>query len=83
MRATLIGYFFLLDTYGGALFAHQGLMTGLVFERYALGLPLALVGLFLGGRMFSRSDPGSFRKVVLGLLIALATIGLIRGVFGA
>lgn len=83
IRATMIGYFFLLDTYGGLLFAHQGLMTSLVFERTALGLPLVLVGLLVGGRMFATTDPRSFRKIVLGLLIALAAVGLIRGALGS
>lgn len=83
IRATMIGYFFLLDAYGGALFAHQGLMTGLVFERYLVGLPLVLIGILAGGRVFHRSDPSLFRKIVLGLLIGLAAIGLGRGLIGA
>ncbi len=83
IRATMIGYFFLLDTYGGLLFAQQGLMTGLVFERYAAGLPLTIIGLLVGGRMFASTDPGSFRKIVLGLLIALSAVGLSRGLIGA
>ncbi len=83
IRATMIGYFFLLDTYGGLLFAQQGLMTGLVFERYAAGLPLTIIGLLVGGRMFASTDPGSFRKIVLGLLIALSAVGLARGLIGA
>ncbi len=82
MRATMIAYFFLLDTYAGGLFASQGLMTGDVIGRYAIGLPLALAGLFIGGRLFSKSTPKSFRKIVLGLLIALSVIGLIKGAFG-
>lgn len=82
MRATMIAYFFLLDSYAGGLFAYQGLMTGDVVGRYAMGLPLALAGLFIGGRLFSKSTPASFRKIVLGLLIALSVIGLVKGAFG-
>ena len=82
MRATMIGYFFLLDSYAGGLLAYQGLMTGDVLGRYAVGLPLALAGLFVGGRLFSKTEPESFRKVVLGLLIALSVIGLVKGVLG-
>lgn len=83
MRATMIGYFFVLDSYAGGLFAYQGLMTGDVFARYAIGLPLALAGLFFGGRVFARSDPAAFRKIVLGLLIALSVVGLIKGMLGS
>ena len=83
MRATMIGYFFLLDSYAGGLFAYQGLLTGEVIGRYAIGLPLALAGLLIGGRLFSKSEPASFRKIVLGLLIALSVVGLIKGVFGS
>ncbi|NNG05678.1 MAG: sulfite exporter TauE/SafE family protein [Inquilinus sp.] len=82
MRATMIGYFFLLDSYAGVLFAYQGLMTGEVAGRYATGLPLALAGLYIGGRQFTKSTPTSFRKIVFGLLIALSVIGLIKGAFG-
>ena len=82
IRATMIGYFFLLDGYAAALFAHQGLMTGQVFERFAYGVPLAMAGIFIGGRVFAKTDPGLFRKIVLGLLIALAVIGLVKSMVG-
>ena len=83
IRATMIGYFFLLDSYAGGLFLHQGLMTGLVVERYALGLPLALIGILAGGRAFSHGNPDNFRKVVLGLLIGLSAISLVRSLLGS
>ena len=82
IRATMIGYFFLLDSYAAGLLAHQGLMTGLVVERYALGLPFALIGIVAGGRVFSNSNPDNFRKIVLGLLIALSAVSLVRSATG-
>ena len=76
-RATLQGYFLptgLLILVGHGL---AGLWTRQVFQLYALGLPLILTGIFLGGKLNRRIPAGRFEKFIYIALLALGFLLLV------
>lgn len=75
-RATLIAYFTLLDLWTLPLMATRGLITADTLMATALALPLMVAGVALGGRRFLAAAPENFRRFAIGLLAALALIGL-------
>jgi len=78
IRATLSTYLLLLNAYGAAALAVQGLITFEVALRSGLfALPL-LAGILLGNRRFADTTPEAFRRFTLALLIALSLFALIR-----
>lgn len=80
-RATLIAYFPILDLYSAPLYWAAGLVTWDTLWAGLIALPLTLVGNWLGGRHFFRSDPQEFRRFAIGLLAVLALLGLAKAVF--
>ena len=77
-RATLIVYLMLGDIYGTGVAAANDLVTGDVALRAALfAIPL-VAGVAVGNRQFLKASPESFRRFTLLLLMALASLGLIR-----
>ena len=81
-RATLVAFFVIIDLYGAGLAASQGLFPTEVLLRTALfALPLVL-GVAIGHRLFTRSPPRSFRRMVLVLLVILSCAVLLRAVLG-
>ncbi len=78
-RATLVVYLMLGDIYGTGVAAANGLVTGEVALRTALFAVPLVAGVALGNRQFLKTSPESFRRFTLLLLIALASLGLIRG----
>jgi hypothetical protein len=44
------------------------------------GLPVAVLGVWLGGRHFFGTDPQDFRRFAIGLLAVLACMGLAKAV---
>lgn len=81
-RATLVVFFMLGDLYGTGIAAANGLVTGDVAARTALFCVPLLAGVALGNRQFLKTTPDSFRRFTLLLLVALASLGLVRGLFG-
>lgn len=79
-RATLITYFAFLDLYTLPLMWGHGLVTQDTFVVTLAAAPLILVGIWLGGRHFLRTDPQDFRRFAIGLLAALAVLGLVKAV---
>ena len=77
-RATLIAYFTLLDLWTLPLMAWWGLITRDTLIATALGLPLMIAGIWAGGRHFLLANPQGFRRFAIGLLAALAILGLLR-----
>lgn len=75
-RATLIAYFTLLDLWTLPLMATRGLITADTLKATALALPLMVAGVALGARRFLAAAPENFRRFAIGLLAALALIGL-------
>ena len=77
-RAMVVAYFFVTDIYASGLLLGQGLLTPPVLARAALFLVPLAAGVLIGSRRFLRSEPESFRRFTLWLLIALANLGLVR-----
>jgi uncharacterized membrane protein YfcA len=63
-----------------AFLAREGLVNALDFRRFLLFVPALLLGQWLGARSFKSSDPTSFRRWVLRLLVVLAILTGMQGV---
>jgi uncharacterized membrane protein YfcA len=81
-RATLVVYLMLGDIYGTGVAAANGLVTGDVAMRAVLFCVPLLAGVAVGNRQFLKTSPDSFRRFSLLLLMALASLGLVRGLTG-
>lgn len=77
-RATLVVYLMLGDIYGTGVAAANGLITGDVALRAALFTIPLVAGVAIGNRQFLKASPESFRRFTLLLLMALASLGLVR-----
>ncbi len=75
-RATLIAYFPLLDLYSGPLYWAHGLVGWGTLWAALWGLPLTVLGNWMGGRHFFGTDPQEFRRFSILLLATLAALGL-------
>ncbi len=81
LRATLIALFFLSASYGVLWAAQQGLVYGNTFLWVAwLGAPM-LTGIALGRHGFARATEAQFRRAILGLLAAVAAVGMTRALW--
>ncbi len=79
-RASIIVYFFGIDSMSLAMAAIQGLATSETLMKAAVCVPPLLLGIAVGSRMFNKVDEASFRHHVLALLIVLSIAGLLRAV---
>ncbi len=79
-RATLIAYFALLDLYTAPLMWWHGLVTRDTIIVTLAAAPLIVLGIWLGGRHFLRTEPQDFRRFAIGLLAVLAGLGLVKAV---
>jgi uncharacterized membrane protein YfcA len=79
-RATLIGFFFFTDLYGLAWAASTGLLAELGWKLIAAAVPFALLGLFIGHRLYVKLDEARLRRVIWALLAVLGTAGTARAV---
>ena len=82
-RASIIAYFIGTDSVGTAMFAAQGLIDASVFWRTAVFLPVLIAGVVVGNRGFVKTDPESFKKVALLVLMALSVLLLVRAAWPA
>ena len=80
-RASIIAFFIGTDTVGTALFAARGLLGMDLLVRTALFLPLLLLGTAAGNRGFIRTDPETFRRMALYILMGLALALMLRSLF--
>jgi uncharacterized membrane protein YfcA len=81
-RASLTMYFLGTDTVAAGFGAAYGLLTvEALLRAVALLAPLGL-GVVIGNRRFIQSNPESFRRIVLVLLILLSIAGLVRAALG-
>lgn len=79
-RATLVAYFPILDVFSAPLYWMAGLVTWDTLWASLFVLPLTLLGNWLGGRHFFRTDPQDFRRFAIVLLAGLAALGLLKAV---
>ena len=77
-RATVIIYFTVLDMWTLPFMAQAGMIVRDTFLAAIYGLPVLLLGLWLGGKHFLRADPQEFRRFAIWLLAALAVMGLLK-----
>lgn len=78
MRSTLIVYFFVSDLAIIVLLAATGETDTELLMRTLLALPLLGLGIWAGSNAFRRTTPETFRRITLGLLIAISLAGLVR-----
>ena len=76
-RATLIAFFVFTDLYALLLASSGGLLTTGVIVLAIYAVPFMLLGIWFGNKGFIRTNPKSFRKLVLWLLIVLGLAGVI------
>ena len=77
-RATLIAYFTVLDIWTIPVMFSADMITADTLTSVALGMPFLLVGLWLGSRHFFRTEPQSFRRFAILLLVMLSVLGLLK-----
>ena len=65
------------------MFAAQGLIDASVFWRTAIFLPVLTAGVVVGNRGFLETDPETFRKVALFVLMALSVLLAARAAWPA
>ena len=82
-RATMIVYLTGLDILTLPLFYAGGLVTWDTALAATLAFPLLGLGVWLGGKQFTRASPTTFRRFAVALLMTLALIGLTRAAVGA
>lgn len=80
IRAALVAYFFVLDSFALAFLVEAGLAGRETAVDALLALPLVVIGLWIGTRRFLRATPDSFRRATLWILIGLAVLGLGRAI---
>ena len=77
-RASLIAYFLMTDTWASLFCWQNGLFSKELLLFAASMLPVLGVGVALGSHFFRGLDEAKFRKIVLVLLLAVATAGLLK-----
>ena len=80
-RASIIAYFIGTDSVGTAMFAAQGLIDTSVYWRTAAFLPILIAGVVVGNRGFVKTDPETFKKIALFVLMALSFLLFARAVW--
>jgi uncharacterized membrane protein YfcA len=81
LRASVIAYFFLLDITGLIFLARESVITSEMLSLAVISLPVVALGVWLGGRRFLGTTPDAFRRTTLVMLMAIATIGILRGLW--
>ena len=71
-RASIVAYFIGTDAVGTVMFAAQDLIGANVYWRTVLFLPLLFLGVAVGSRGFIKTDPDTFKKVALFVLLGLS-----------
>ena len=77
----VIAYFFLLDITGLIFLARESVITSDMLSLAAISLPITALGVWLGGRRFLGATPDSFRRTTLLMLMGIAAIGIVRGLW--
>ncbi len=80
-RASIITYFIGTDSVGTAMFAAQGLISQSIFWRTAVFLPLLIAGVAVGNRGLLKTEPDTFKRAALFVLLALSLFLFARAVW--
>ncbi len=89
LRATMIAYLLFAGPYTlicaafvtRASAGATALLTTRTLLDAALFAPVMMLGIWIGKRSFAGTDPARYRRFVLNLLIAMATLGVGRALF--
>lgn len=81
-RASLLVYFFLLSWITLGTAAWGGLLTIRVLSVTVLMLPAMVAGNWMGAHLFNKSSAGTYRRVALIVLAAVAAIATLRAAMG-
>jgi uncharacterized membrane protein YfcA len=83
LRATLIALFFLSSSYGLIWAGQRGLVhrTTLLWAVWLLA-PM-LLGIAIGHHGFANASEAKFRRAMLGVLAAVAALGVLRALWGS
>lgn len=76
-RATLIAFFLFTDLYALAWAGGAGLLATAGWPLIVVALPFALLGVWLGSRLYLRLDEAKLRQLIWLLLAGLGALGLI------
>lgn len=82
LRATLIAYFFAADLFVVGVLVANDDVGSVDAWRIVVGLPLLIVGVAMGSRMFRGIAPEKFRRITVWLLVSLSAVGLLRVAIG-
>jgi len=77
-RASIITYFIGTDSVATAMFASQGLIGVEVLWRTLVFMPLLIGGTVLGNRGFLGTDPDTFKRIALVILMVLSVALIVR-----
>ena len=83
MRASLVVFLFVGMATSGFWLLTSGVMDGLALRRGLTLGPVVIVGVLLGGALFSPARQTLYKRVCLWLLVGLALAGLARRTLGA
>ncbi|NND89391.1 MAG: sulfite exporter TauE/SafE family protein [Granulosicoccus sp.] len=78
MRASLVLYLFLGMFASAVWLSFSGLLDTLALRRALVFAPVVMLGVVLGTALFRPSLEQFYRRFCLGLLMTLATVGLLR-----
>ncbi|MGI9625062.1 MAG: sulfite exporter TauE/SafE family protein [Acidimicrobiales bacterium] len=78
MRSTLIVYFFFSNLAVLLVLAASGNIDGTLWIRTLWALPPLALGIWVGSRAFGLTTPEIYRRITLGLLIAISAVGVVR-----
>lgn len=81
-RASVIAYFLFTDVIALSMAGAGGLVDPRLAGLLTMALPAMGLGIWMGSRRFVKTDPATFRRLVLRLLMALGTAGLLRALLG-
>jgi len=76
-RATLIAFFLFTDIYMLAWAGTLGALDAAAWRLVGAALPLSLVGIWIGGRIFARLHEADLRRTVWLLLAAIGAAGIV------
>ena len=77
IRATMIAYLFVADFWAGGVLLVSGFYDGVILARVLVCLPILGLGVWIGSRQFTSVSPDGYKKIVLWLLLALSSSGLV------
>ncbi len=75
-RATVIAFFLLADGYVLLIAGSTGVLSAVGWHLFAVALPFALVGVWIGQHGYARLDDAALRLLIWRLLAALGVFGL-------